>query len=131
MLTRAELLGISRARLKDAEALLKMQRYDGAVYLCGYAVELALKARICRTLRWAGYPSTRGEFQDLQTLRTHDLDLLLRLTGVEAKIRSKLVSEWSDVAAWDPEARYKPVGNATLQSATLMIESAKKVIGGL
>jgi HEPN domain-containing protein len=38
---------IARARLQDADILLTSERYDGAIYLCGYAVELALKARIC------------------------------------------------------------------------------------
>ena len=47
----AELRKIAKARLKDAEALLAAHRYDGAIYLCGYAVELALKARICQTLK--------------------------------------------------------------------------------
>jgi hypothetical protein len=42
-----ELLKISQARLRDSDALLGAHRYDGAIYLCGYAIELALKARIC------------------------------------------------------------------------------------
>jgi hypothetical protein len=37
---------------------LKAERFDGAFYLSGYAVELALKARICRTLKWRATPST-------------------------------------------------------------------------
>ncbi|MCB0065385.1 MAG: HEPN domain-containing protein [Caldilineaceae bacterium] len=71
----------TKARLEDAEVLLAANRYDGAMYLCGYAVELALKARICRTLKWAGYPSTRKEFEGYQSLRTHDLKVLLHLSG--------------------------------------------------
>lgn len=50
MLTRAELTHIAQARLADAEALHQAGRYDGAVYLCGYAVEVGLKHRICVTL---------------------------------------------------------------------------------
>jgi hypothetical protein len=46
------------SRLKDAKALLAAKRYDGSVYLCGYSVEIGLKARICRTLKWDGFPST-------------------------------------------------------------------------
>jgi len=34
---------------------------DGATYLCGYAVEVALKFRICLTLNWPEFPSTGGE----------------------------------------------------------------------
>ena len=32
--------------------------YDAAVYLCGYAVEIALKVHLCRTLDWAEFPET-------------------------------------------------------------------------
>ncbi len=125
MITRSDLRKIARARLKDAEVLLHSRRYDGAIYLCGYAVEIALKARICRTLSWSGYPSTGGEFQHYQTFRTHNLDVLLHLSGVEEKVKTTLLAEWSAVAAWDPEARYKPIGSATKQDAELMITSAK------
>jgi HEPN domain-containing protein len=49
MISRTDLRAIARALLRDAEALLAAKRYDGAFHICGYAVELALKARICRT----------------------------------------------------------------------------------
>lgn len=123
MLTRVELRRIARTRLEDARVLFRSRRYDGAIYLCGYAVETALKARICRTLHWSGYPSTRSEFQNYQTFRTHDLDVLLRLSGVENRIRTAFTNEWSVVAEWDPEARYEPIGSASEEDARLMIES--------
>ena len=68
VLTIAELREISAARLEDAQALFDAGHYDGVVYLCGYAVELALKARICETLDWDGYPSTNREFRELSVL---------------------------------------------------------------
>ena len=86
MLTIAELRKIAKARLDDAEVLLQARRYDGAIYLCGYAVEVALKARICRTLHWEGFPETANEFRDYQSFRTHDLTVLLHLSGVEQRI---------------------------------------------
>lgn len=128
MLTRTELIRIARARLRDAESLLRARRYEGAVYLCGYAVELSLKARICTTLGWTGYPSTRSEFDKYQSFRTHDLDVLLHLSGREATIKANYLAEWSAVAAWDPEARYRPVGSASRQDATLMIASARRLL---
>jgi len=60
MIDVAELDKIAEARLDDARALLTASRYDGATYLCGYAVEVALKARVCRVLNWPTFPSTRG-----------------------------------------------------------------------
>jgi HEPN domain-containing protein len=128
MISRTELRKIARGRLRDAEVLLHFRRYDGAVYLCGYAVECALKARICRTLRWPEFPSTRGEFQNLQTFKTHDLDLLLGLTGREARIKTRLLYEWSVIAQWDPEVRYKPMGSAKRVDAEMMISSAKSLL---
>ena len=125
MLTRRELQKISRARLKDAEALFQTRRYDGSIYLCGYAVEIGLKNRICKTLGWSGYPSTKGEFQNFQSFKTHNLDVLLSLSGMEARIKVNFLAAWSAVAEWDPEARYKPIGTASKQDANLMIEAAK------
>jgi len=78
MLDRSELKKIAQARIEDGEVLLSSHRYDGAVYLCGYAVEIALKERICRTLSWPGYPSTRREFANYQSFRTHNLGVLRR-----------------------------------------------------
>ena len=94
MLTITELRAISAARLDDAQALFDAGHYDGVVYLCGYAVELALKARICETLNWSGYPATNREFRDYQSFRTHDLKVLLRLSGQESKIMPDLPDAW-------------------------------------
>jgi hypothetical protein len=131
MITRSELTKIARARLRDAEVLYRARRYDGAIYLCGYAVEIALKARICKTLSWSEYPATGGEFQNYQSFRTHNLHVLLHLAGVEERIKTTLMTEWSAVAVWDPEARYKPIGSATRQAAELMIASARVLLRAL
>ena len=131
MLTKQELQLIARARLQDAEALYRADRYDGSVYLCGYAVEIGLKNKICKTLRWKGFPSTRSEFQDFQSFKTHSLDVLLRLSGAEDKIKKNFLAQWSVVAKWDPEARYKEVGGATKEIAELMIEATSILLGAL
>jgi hypothetical protein len=120
MIAAKDLRTIARARLRDADILLAAKRFDGAVYLCGYAVELALKARICQTLKWPGFPETSKEFEGLQSLRTHDLELLLRLSGVRDRVKAKYVAEWSAVAGWTPEKRYQLVGQSTPQQATDM-----------
>lgn len=129
MIQRNELKKIARARLKDANILMASRRYDGAIYLCGYAIELALKARICRTLKWQGYPSTKSDFQNYQSFRTHDLDVLLHLTGLEKTIKTNFLAEWSAVAQWNPAARYQPVGTAGKNDANLMISASKILIG--
>lgn len=124
MLAAVEVKRLASARLQDAEALFAARRYDGAVYMCGYSVELALKARICHTLKWPGFPEKDSEFKGLGSFKVHDLDALLRFTGREAKVKTTLMPEWSAVAAWSPEARYKPVGSVAPADAELMLESA-------
>ena len=131
MLDKKEIKKIAKARLKDAEVLVAARRYEGAIYLCGYAVELGLKARICRILKWPGYPSTNSEFKDYRSFKTHNLDVLLHLTGVEEKIKAELFAEWSAVTVWDPESRYNPIGNASSTDAKLMLSSASSLLAKL
>ena len=79
------------------------------MYLCGYAVELALKARICRTLNWPEFPSTSGEFQAYRSFQTHDLDVLLHLSGQETRVREKHFAQWNQVVRWKAEWRYNVI----------------------
>src|ERR1700674_5701226 len=69
-------------------------RFDGAWYLCGYAIELALKARICRTL----------------------------FSGVEDRVRANRMAEWSVVLDWNPEKRYQANRLSTAQQAAHMVK---------
>lgn len=132
MILPTELRSIARARLRDAETLLGAGRYDGSVYLWGYSVEIALKARVCRTLKWPGFPSTNKEFERYHSFRTHDLDVLLHLSGAEVKIKQpKYLTAWSIVAMWEPGARYRPTGTATSSDASNMINSAKILLSVL
>jgi len=124
MLAAVQVKRLAAARLRDAMALHAAGRYDGAVYMCGYSVELALKARICRTLKWSGFPEKDHEFKGMGSLKVHDLDTLLRFTGRETAVKTRLLAEWSAVAAWNPEARYKPIGSVTPGDAQLMLDSA-------
>jgi hypothetical protein len=53
---------IARARLRDAQVLLKA-KLRRCVLSFGYAVELALKAAICRTTQMARVSAERAEFE--------------------------------------------------------------------
>ena len=128
MLTRRQLQQIAKARLRDAEVLFQSKRYDGSIYLCGYAIEIGLKNKICKTLGWNDFPYAPGEFQNLQSFKTHKLDILLKLSGAESKIKVNFLAAWSVVARWDPEARYQPIGTATRQEAGSMIDSTKSIL---
>jgi HEPN domain-containing protein len=122
---------VARQHLKDARALHKAKRYKGAAYLCGYAVEVALKVRIAKTLRWLTYPDSDGHKAKYRSFIRHDLEALLELSGQESKIRSSasLTSHWSHISKWDPEMRYVlPPPHITRASVKDMIESADELL---
>jgi len=122
------LRAISLARLQDARVLFAGQRYDGAGYICGYAVELSLKARICDTLNWTGYPETRSEFDGLASFKVHNLDTLLRLSGRETAIKHNHFADWSIVNQWNAEARYKAVGHVTEGDASAFLQATNTLL---
>lgn len=105
---------------------------DASLYLCGYVIEIALKARICRNLGWTGYPETSAEFHNYRTFQTHNLDVLLHLAGgvLENRIKSdpQLWAQWSIAQTWNPEQRYNPVGTRTPADAQGMITEAAKLL---
>ncbi len=110
-------------RLDDAKALLDAGRYSGAVYICGYVVELGLKKKICETLNWDEYPTD----SQYKTLKTHELEVLLHFSGVKKFVIENLTAEWSVVSKWDPEKRYatRQVIRADAES---MIKSAEMLL---
>jgi hypothetical protein len=129
MVLTTDLRTTAKARLDDAQILLANGRFDGAGYICGYAIELMLKARICDTLAWTGYPDTPQEFQNLRSFRTHNLDVLLVLSGRENGIKSPAhFADWSIVAGWNPEARYYPVGAISHADAQSYITSTQTLL---
>ena len=127
MLKIEELRQIAKERLEEADILWRNKKFDGAVYLCGYAVELGLEARICKTLGWSDFPDTK----EYQSFKTHDLDTLLHLSGIERTVKTEKTEEWSTVASWDSNMRYRPVGSANEKQARDMISCARELLGRL
>lgn len=117
VLTVRQLREIARERIKDAEALFVAGRYEAATYICGYAVEIGLKARICKTLRWPDFPQNDSEFgahnRKYIPFKQHKLELLLSYSGHEDKIRNRFIAQWSMVDSWDPQSRYNPTIKST------------------
>ena len=128
MLKVTELQAIAEARLTDAEELCRAKRFDGAVYLCGYAVELKLKARACLTLGWPEFPATPGEFGPLKSFKTHDLGVLLHLSGRETLVKTKYFPEWSKLQPWDADIRYRVPGSTLETEAENMVSAAKTLL---
>lgn len=132
MIALSDMEKTAKEHLKTARLLCQKQhaRFDAAVYLCGYAIEIALKARICRTLGWVNYPFTNSEFDGYRSFQTHNFKILLHLSGVEAKIMSDpaLQAEWSVVLKWNPEMRYTMLGTTSAADAADMIDATKKIL---
>lgn len=128
MIDTADLHRTPREYLRAAKLLRTRKSYDAAVYLCGYAVEIALKARICKTLKWTtGFPETGSEFQRKANLKTHDLEALLEFTAIQGKIKtnSANMEQWAIVNKWNPEQRYSPRGTKTLAETDEMIQAVQ------
>ena len=128
MIALADLRKTAREHLRLAGVLHKNRAYDGAVYHSGYAVEIALKARICRTLRWTESPSTGGEFQNFKSLQTHNLETLLALSRIRERVKVAFNREWSVVTEGSPEQRYDPVGTQTAAASSSMIAATRNLL---
>lgn len=124
MPTRQELKALSELRLKEAEALFGSGLYDGTVYLAGYVIELALKARICRFLEAQDYPDT-GAYKSAYAV--HSLDQLLFLAGLRSKLERNqaVLASWSIASPWKPEIRYQPLGRISRIEALVTLDAIR------
>lgn len=125
MILSDDLKDIAFERLVDAEILLLAQRYDSAVYLSGYCMEIYLKHIICKTLNWTGFPATGKEFENLKSLKTHDLGVLLSLTGLESFVLKEHLQVWYKLLVWNPEIRYRLAGTVKEEEAVEMMRNVK------
>ncbi len=130
MLTVPELYSVARSRYDEAKILHTSQKPAGAVYLCGYAVELILKRHIVKILDWDAYPETTNQFKEYRSFKTHDLNVLIRLAGLENKIQADttMYARWQIVKRWNSEMRYKSITSVTDLEAQDIINATKEVV---
>lgn len=128
-LTPEKLKEFSRERLADAKALYAAERFDGAFYICGYAIEMGLKYKICKTLDWDEYPVSGKSTERHKSFRTHKFEDLLHYSGVE-KQKKAFIAEWSIIMKWESEIRYSSV-KQTPQDVQLMIEATETILSKL
>ena len=107
---------LAKIRLDDAITLYRQKRYEGAIYLCGYAVELALKYKICQKLEWDEYLPESSKIDNVRTFYTHKLEALKYLSGMQNILddaqNTKLNDSWTIIISWNEQLRY----NITPQS---------------
>lgn len=126
MATRLQLQELALLRLQEAEVLFDSGLYDGCAYLCGYAVELALKARICSTLGVKVYPEKGSRLRD--AMKSHVLDDLGLLAGMGHDLtsaRPNLIANWSFLIEWKPEWRYNQKGSYDRKAAQKLLDAVR------
>lgn len=108
--TRVDFQQLAETRLEEAKVLLDAGKWDGAYYLAGYAVEVALKACIIKLLLTTdAFPEKKFS----ERCYTHDLGELLGLAGLKAVWTAStaadplLSSNWGDAKEWSEQKRYE------------------------
>jgi len=108
-MNRRELQNLADIRVVDAEKLLDAGRFSAAYYLLGYAVECALKACITKQIKEYDFPDKKLVLDSY----THNLEQLLRISGVKAQFDKQIRADkslqvnWSTVKDWTEAVRYE------------------------
>jgi HEPN domain-containing protein len=129
MATRRELQRLACLRLKEAEALFTAGCYDACAYLCGYVVELGMKAVICARFGVNEYPEKRLH----GALRTHELEDLKLVAGLDQAFSSTIgrIACWSVASEWKPERRYQQEGSYDQAAALRMLSAISSYPDGV
>ena len=106
----------AKHRLDDARSLFKEQRWRRTMYMAGYGVECSLKAKLMKRFRcWTlqeleDHLHAKNLLPGQFTIFTHQLMLLLRLTGSAAVLQRDrgLWPQFVLVNEWLPAWRYSP-----------------------
>jgi HEPN domain-containing protein len=107
-MNRFDLQKMAEERVADAAALLSAGRYQAAYYLCGYAIECALKACIARKTREFDFPDRKLANDSY----VHDLTKLLNVAGLAQAHREEVfrndsfAANWNIVQNWSETSRY-------------------------
>jgi HEPN domain-containing protein len=107
-MNRFDLQKMAEERVADAAALLAAERFQAAYYLCGYAIECALKACIARKTREFEFPDRKLANDS----HVHDLTKLLRVAGIDGILQGEegrnhdFATNWAIVKDWSEASRY-------------------------
>ena len=109
-MNRVDLQQLADIRVLDAGVLLQAGRWSGAYYLCGYAIECALKACIAKQTNLYDFPDKSFA----QKSYTHDLLDLLDLAGLKLQLKldttpapNPLGINWEFAKNWNERTRYQ------------------------
>jgi len=118
-MNRFDLQKMAEERVADAAALLDAGRFQAAYYLCGYAVECALKACIAKQVREYDFPDRKV----VNDSYVHNLSKLLDVSGLmplhreEESLNLAFAENWGIVKDGSEASRY----NATITDAQAVV----------
>ena len=110
IITQREFQELAEKRLVEAKALLDQVMWDGAYYLAGYAVELALKSCIIKLLMATdAFPDNKVEYY------VHAATVLVKLAKLDGSLAAAADADpifkdnWILVKDWSEQKRYHRV----------------------
>jgi hypothetical protein len=119
-------------RLQEAECLIENGHFGGAYYIGGYAIELALKAVVCKKLDIEIFDKETVPRHITKSFMIHDLSDLIILAGMTSELEEKCQIDgsfqisWSLVSDWSEQRRYEVACQA--EKAKIFVFSLKLVI---
>lgn len=113
-MNRTELQQLAEDRLADAQILLEEQRWSGAYYIAGYALECGLKVCVLAYIERTGVIFEKGGKDFVGKCWTHKLNDLVDLSGLTDELNSRrrmpgtqFGKFWSTASKWGEESRYQ------------------------
>ena len=138
MKTEKEITDLADKKIAAAECLLANGLYDDAYYIGGYAFELLLKAKICKTLCIpdffefdAAKASLKVKPEAQKPFKVHNYEQLIVLSGLYSEFSTAIndlsfKADWSVISSWDESFRYK--SGSTQSDAASFLASLKNMI---
>jgi len=135
---RKDLQTLADLRVADAKILFDAGRFSVAYYVLGYAVECALKACVAKQIKEHDFPDRQLVLDSY----THNLEQLLRISGVKPQFDSRMkgdrsfevnwttIKDRTEAARYDnnvPEIKVRDLLNAVTDATTGVLTWLKTV----
>lgn len=127
VVTRADFQQLADIRLKEAKALLDTGFWDGAYYITGYAVEVALKACVIKmVMATDAFPEKKFS----ENCWTHDLQKLIDLAGLRSAWVTATTADgilsgyWGIAKQWSEQTRYHRITEAEAKQLYTAVSDA-------
>lgn len=138
----------AREKLLDAKCLLDGERFDGAIYMAGYALEIAIKVKLCHSKEMPAFPDTYNEWKDVagalkkfdntwkkpdnafdkesKSWKEHLSEELVEKLDEPLKSQILVDRDWNKVRIWSVDLRYRR-NMATKSQATGFINAIENI----